>query len=160
PDGTVAYLGRADGQVKLRGFRIELGEIEAVLRTAPGIADAAVLLREDTPGHPFLAAYVAPAHVDIPGVEAVLAAALPDYMVPRAFVALPALPLTPTGKLDRRALPAPEVARSAYVAPRTPDEEALAAIWRELLGVAEVGAHDDFFALGGHSLLVTRLIAR
>ncbi|HEY4058609.1 MAG TPA: amino acid adenylation domain-containing protein, partial [Kofleriaceae bacterium] len=162
PDGSVEFLGRVDTQVKLRGFRIELGEIEATIRTSAHVADAAVVVREDTPGHRYLAAYVVARHgLDIAKLEAALADALPDYMIPSAFVTLSALPLTVNGKLDRRALPTPTMTSGAeYVAPRTAVEEAIATTWRELLGVERVGIRDDFFALGGHSLLATRLVAR
>ncbi|MBC7212544.1 MAG: amino acid adenylation domain-containing protein, partial [Pseudomonas sp.] len=159
-DGTLDYLGRNDDQVKIRGVRIELGEIENRLNSLPGIGEAVVVAREDQPGQPRLVAYfTAQAGFEAPLPEQLrtqLLAHLPEYMVPVAFVALQALPLTANGKLDRRALPAPE--RSAlfergYVAPEGELERALAQLWAELLQVEQVGRHDHFFALGGHSLL-------
>ena len=161
-DGAVVYLGRLDHQVKLRGQRIELGEIEAVLAARPEIAQAAVLAREDRPGHVLLVAYlVAEAGQDLdPDVLAAHAAAhLPDYMVPSAWVFLPGLPVTANGKLDRRALPAPELGRAtAGRPPRTASERRVAEGFRAVLELPESpGADDDFFALGGHSLLAARL---
>ncbi len=166
PSGEIEYLGRADFQVKLRGFRIELGEIEAALTAHPAVGDAAVLAREDLPVEMGLVAYVVPAGAkptEPAELRASLAARLPEHMVPSAFVVLAALPLTSNGKVDRRALPAPEPAadaESAFTAPRTPTEEAIAAIWREVLGVPRVGVDADFFALGGHSLLATQVMTR
>jgi amino acid adenylation domain-containing protein len=166
PDGELEYFGRTDFQVKVRGFRIEPGEIETALRSAPGVRDAVVVVREDTPGNRRLVAYVAAAPGPRPSVadlRAWLRDAVPEHMVPSAFLVLEALPMTPNGKLDRRALPAPEgrpEGGEEYVAPRTPTEEALAAIWAELLEVGRVGANDNFFDLGGHSLLVVQLHAR
>jgi hypothetical protein len=165
-DGTIEYLGRNDFQVKLRGFRIELGEIESELSACAGVRAAVVLAREDTPGDKRLVAYVVPSEGETPAVadlRAALAAALPDYMVPAAFVRLDALPLTPNGKLDRKALPAPDqssVAMQNYEAPLGPVETAIATIWQEILGVERVGRNDHFFELGGHSLLAVQFVVR
>jgi amino acid adenylation domain-containing protein len=166
PDGTLEYLGRNDFQVKIRGFRIELGEIEAQLSGCAELAEAVVVVREDTPGDQRLVAYVVPrpgAVVSAGALRERLSRALADYMLPSAYVELPALPLTPNGKLDRSALPAPDRAAAAvceFQAPEGELEEAIAALWRDLLGLERIGRHDDFFALGGHSLLVTQLSAR
>jgi amino acid adenylation domain-containing protein len=171
PDGNLEYIGRADFQVKIRGFRIELGEIEAALRGCDGIREAVVLAREDVAGEKRLVAYVtadmAADTADIAALPAKLKAqlrnSLPDYMLPAAFVVLEALPLTPNGKLDRKTLPAPEAnayATGAYAPPDGPVEEALAALWSELLGIDRIGRHDDFFSLGGHSLLAVSLVER
>ncbi|MFL5538126.1 MAG: non-ribosomal peptide synthetase, partial [Longimicrobiaceae bacterium] len=160
-DGTLEYLGRADQQVKVRGYRVEPGEVEAALRRHPGVRDCAVVARDDAGGGRRLVAYVV-GRADAGELRAHLAQGLPEHMVPSAFVPLHALPLTPSGKLDRRALPAPDpaAARAAHVPPRGPAEVALAAIWAEVLGCERVGAADDFFDLGGHSLLATRVAAR
>ncbi|WP_370963602.1 amino acid adenylation domain-containing protein [Amycolatopsis sp. cg9] len=161
-DGTIAFLGRLDHQVKLRGLRIELGEIEARLREQPGVADAVVLVREDTPGDKRLVGYVV-GDADTGALRTALKETLPDYMVPPSFVTLDALPLTPNGKLDRKALPAPVAARDAsttLVEPSSPLEVLLADIWRDVLKVEELGVDDDFFDLGGHSMLATQVVAR
>jgi amino acid adenylation domain-containing protein len=158
-DGTLEFLGRIDEQVKIRGFRIEPGEVEAVLRGHDGVRECAVVAREDVPGDRRLVAYVA-GDADADALRSHLREHLPDYMIPAAFVSLDALPLTPNGKVDRRALPAPDFSAEAYVAPRTPTEEVVAEIWRELLRVDRVGVRDGFFALGGHSLMATRVISR
>ncbi|MET0398838.1 MAG: amino acid adenylation domain-containing protein, partial [Longimicrobiaceae bacterium] len=159
-DGTLEFLGRADQQVKIRGFRIEPGEVEAALVALPGVAGAVVEVREDA-GEKRLVGYVVPADPALTtgAVREALRAGLPEYMVPSAFVLLDALPTTPSGKVDRRALPAPgwEHAAGAYAAPRTPTEELLAGIWAEVLGHGRVGVDEDFFALGGHSLLAMRV---
>jgi amino acid adenylation domain-containing protein len=163
-DGMVEYLGRLDQQVKVRGFRIELGEIESALAGQPGVVRAAVAAREYRPGDRRLVAYVVAADPAPTAAElrAALRATLPEYMVPGAFVFLDRFPLTPNGKLDRRALPAPEAeaTRSAGGAPRTAVEESLVEIWAGVLGADRVGIEDDFFELGGHSLLGTRLVSR
>ncbi|WP_440531932.1 amino acid adenylation domain-containing protein [Variovorax sp. YR566] len=163
-DGTLEYLGRNDSQIKLRGYRIELGEIEARLAQQSGVREAAVIAREDSPGDKRLVAYVV-AHavdaVDPAQLRTDLAAHLPEYMLPSAFVALDALPLTPNGKLDRKALPAPDgqgLALSRYEPPQGEVECAIAALWSELLGVERVGRHDNFFDLGGYSLMVFQVI--
>ncbi|MGX7825160.1 non-ribosomal peptide synthetase/MFS transporter [Actinokineospora sp. 24-640] len=159
-DGTIEFLGRLDHQVKLRGLRIELGEIETALRELPGVTDAAVIVRQDTPGDQRLTGYLV-GTVEHTEVKAALKKRLPEYMVPAALVDLDALPLTPNGKLDRKALPAPQVTRSGeLVEPRTDTERALAAIWTEVLNLPAVGIDDDFFDLGGHSLLATQVVAR
>ncbi|MGN3967531.1 amino acid adenylation domain-containing protein, partial [Burkholderia gladioli] len=168
-DGQVEYLGRLDHQVKLRGLRIELGEIEAAVLAQPGVTQAAVIAREDRPGEPRLVAYVVPqdglredAPFDAEPLREALARALPDYMVPAAFVPLAALPLSANGKLDRRALPAPadaDFARDAYAVPVGETETRLAALWAEVLGLERAGRFDHFFSQG-HSLLAVRLLAR
>jgi amino acid adenylation domain-containing protein len=162
-DGTIEYLGRNDGQIKLRGFRIELGEIEARLAQLDGVRSAAVIVREDTPGDRRLVAYVVAAGEprDPAQLRAALAQSLPEYMLPAAFVAIDALPLTPNGKLDRGALPAPEghgLAQRAYAAPEGEIETLIAQIWSALLGVERVGRHDNFFDLGGYSLMLFQVI--
>jgi aryl carrier-like protein len=160
-DGELEFLGRADKQLKIRGFRVEPGEIEAALREREDVRECAVVDREDVPGDRRLVAYVAgQARPD--ELRAHLRRTLPEHMVPSAFVFLDRLPLTPSGKLDRRALPAPELtaAEELYVAPRTPLEEELAAVWAEVLRVERVGRDHGFFQLGGHSLLLLRLQSR
>ncbi|WP_236449796.1 non-ribosomal peptide synthetase, partial [Pseudomonas syringae] len=166
-DGNIEYLGRNDDQVKLRGFRIELGEIEAQLAGCPGVGEAVVIAREDTPGDKRLIAYYttreAKETIAVQTLRAALQASLPEYMVPAAYVKLPGWPLTPNGKLNRRALPVPEAdayVSRGYEAPCGTVERALAEIWQELLGVERVGRHDHFFELGGHSLLAVSLMGR
>jgi amino acid adenylation domain-containing protein len=165
PDGNLEFLGRNDHQVKLRGFRIEPGEVEARLLEYPGVREAAVIAREDSPGEKRLVAYVVAkdSAALTSELRAHLAERLPEYMVPSAFVRMDALPLTPNGKLDRKALPLPDgnaYARKAYVAPESETERQVAAMWAELLGIEQVGRHDDFFALGGHSLTAMRVTSR
>jgi amino acid adenylation domain-containing protein len=166
PGGLTEYLGRVDAQVKLRGFRIELGEIETILERQPGVKQAVVVVREDSPGDQRLTAYIVVLERDTLAADTLreaLAERLPDYMVPVAYVFLDKLPHTPNRKVDRKALPAPtaDAARSAkYVAPRTDSEKQVAAIWQLLLKNANIGLTENFFDLGGHSLLVVRLQAR
>jgi amino acid adenylation domain-containing protein len=167
PDGNLDYAGRADAQVKLRGYRIELGEIEAALGRHPAVREAAVLLREDVPGDQRLVGYLVTETGQNPSTAELrqfMAESLPAYMVPSAFLTLAAMPVTANGKLDRRALPAigferPEV-EAAYVAPRTKTERAVAAIWQEILRIERIGIHDNFFDLGGHSLLLAQVHSR
>ncbi|MFF7958339.1 amino acid adenylation domain-containing protein [Streptomyces rubiginosohelvolus] len=165
PDGTLDYLGRIDHQVKVRGYRIELGEIEAALTNHPDVREAVVVVREDTPGDKRLVAYLVPVHDEaapgVTGLRELLGRDLPEYMIPVAFVTLDALPLTTNGKLDRRALPAPgtdSFLQGAYVAPRTPIEERVAAVWATALEVDRVGMHDSFFDLGGDSIRAVALV--
>ncbi|MCG8348800.1 MAG: amino acid adenylation domain-containing protein, partial [Chloroflexales bacterium] len=171
PDGCIEFLGRVDNQVQVRGFRVELGEVEAVLDYHPAVRESIVLAREDVTGHMQLAAYVSPhsatgedAPPDAAALRAFLAERLPDYMVPASFVVVDEWPMTPSGKVDRKALPTPELTQAerakTYVAPRDLVEEDLARIWAEVLGVERVGVHDNFFDLGGHSLLATRLVSQ
>ncbi|MFD5753643.1 amino acid adenylation domain-containing protein, partial [Streptomyces sp. NPDC127033] len=164
-DGSLEYAGRGDDQVKVRGFRIELGEIEAVLSAHPGVARAAVVAREDVPGVKRLAAYVVAERagdVDIAAVREHVASALPEYMVPAAFVVLGALPLNANGKLDRRALPAPEFEApgTAFVAPRNEAERVLCEVWAEVLGLNRIGTEDNFFDLGGDSIISLQVVSR
>src|ERR1044071_2709243 len=164
PDGNIEFLGRLDRQVKVRGFRIELGEVEAALARCPGVHSSAVVALGAAPMDNRLVAYAVMhegASVGSQELRTYLKEKLPDYMVPSAFVFLDAMPLTPSGKLDRARLPAPEFSQPrTYVAPRTPVEEKLAAVWSEMLRLDRVGVHEDFFDLGGHSLLATRLASR
>ena len=163
-DGNLEFAGRADDQVKLRGFRVELGDVEATLASHPEVGRAAVIVREDRPGDKRLVGYVVPAGdgtVAEPELRKYAGEQLPDFMVPGAIVVLPGLPLTPNGKVDRQALPAPDqLAWRSYREPRSPQEEILCDLFAEVLGLPSVGVDDDFFALGGHSLLVIRLISR
>ncbi len=165
--GTLEFLGRIDQQVKLRGFRIELGEVEAVLDGHLDVSAAVAIVREDNPGDQRLVAYVVPAADRAPDIEHLrrdCKAKLPPFMVPSTFVVVEAFPTTANGKLDRQALPAPDGSRPTlereYEAPQTPFEESLAEIWGEVLGVEQVGRHDDFFDLGGHSLLAVKMVSR
>jgi amino acid adenylation domain-containing protein/non-ribosomal peptide synthase protein (TIGR01720 family) len=160
-DGNLEFVGRTDDQVKVRGYRIELGEVEKAVAGHPGVAQAAVILREDQPGQKRLVAYVV-ANSGTEDLKKFVAASLPEYMVPAAFVVLDELPLTAHGKVDRRALPAPDQgsADRPYVAPRTPAEETMAGIWSDVLGVPRVGVEDNFFDLGGDSILSIQVVFR
>ncbi len=167
PDGNIEYLGRLDHQVKIRGFRIELGEIESVLAQHPGVAETVVVARGDVPGEKRLVAYLVSAGATAPTVSdlhAHLKLQLPDYMVPAAFVVLKEMPLSPNGKVDRKALPAPDQSRpelkDAFVAPQTEQENILAGIWAEVLEVSPIGVNDNFFELGGDSIRAIQLLAR
>ena len=165
PDGSLVHLGRRDFQVKIRGFRVEVEEIELTLREHPGVRAAAVVARPDARGEPALTGYVVATAPPGPGAAELrryLGERLPSHMVPRAIVTLDALPTTVGGKIDRRALPEPDPlpARPAPIAPRSPVEERVAAIWAAVLGVEAVGVHDDFLELGGTSLLATRVVSR
>jgi hypothetical protein len=166
-DGQLEFIGRRDRQVKVRGYRIELGEIEAILATHPGVRECVVAVREDTPGDQRLVGYVvatADSSFDPDAARTTLRAKLPEYMIPNAFMVLVALPLTPNGKIDRQMLPAPEAPaapRAADIADTlmTPAQLRVAGIWREVLRVDRVGLYDNFFDLGGHSLLLVKLHA-
>lgn len=170
-DGSIAFIGRGDGQVKIRGFRVELGEIENALNDLPGVKDKVVVARQDGMGEKQLACYIVPEndHAEegeklIAAVRDHLRATMPGYMVPTAFMALPELPLTANGKVDRRALPEPsaqaQAMKAEHVAPRTSTERTLAAIWSKVLSAPDIGIHDDFFDLGGHSLIGIQLLGQ
>ncbi|MFL6286654.1 MAG: amino acid adenylation domain-containing protein, partial [Pyrinomonadaceae bacterium] len=162
PNGELEYVGRQDGQVKLRGYRVELGEVEAAVSSHPSVQSCVVILREDE-GEKRLVAYVTGGDIYTEELRQYAKEQLPEYMVPSAFVVLESLPLTTSGKVDHRMLPAPErggAPVSVYVSPRTPVEEVLASIWAEVLHVERVGVEDNFFELGGHSLLATQLVSR
>lgn len=167
PDGNIEFLGRLDNQVKIRGFRIELGEIESALAEHPAVSAAAVVVREEIPGEKRLVAYIVPHRPTSPptlkALRDFLREKLPDYMMPSDFVTLESLPLTPSGKVDRRALPIGSRSRQAenrYVRPRDQQEEQLVKIWEEILNVRPIGIEHDFFDLGGHSLLAVRMMDR
>ncbi len=172
PDGNLEYLQRIDNQVKVRGFRIELGEIETLLAQHPAIVEAVVIVREDSPDERRLVGYFVPqpsfVQPDdqplIPQLRRSLKEKLPDYMVPTTFMALEAMPLTPNGKVDRKALPIPDSARpeleDQYVAPRTEIEQQIAEIWGQVLNLEQIGIHDNFFELGGYSLLAIQIVSR
>jgi amino acid adenylation domain-containing protein/FkbH-like protein len=165
-DGNIEFLGRLDEQVKIRGYRVELGEIEATLLAHPEVKNTAVVVREDLPGTKRLVAYIVPKETP-PGLNLLLTflkARLPDYMLPSAFVSVPALPMTPAGKVDRCALPAPGNGRPLldreYARPQSPVQVQVAKIWSEVLGLEPIGLHDNFFDLGGHSLLAIQVLSR
>ncbi|MDE9445560.1 amino acid adenylation domain-containing protein [Xenorhabdus bovienii] len=164
PDGTIVYLGRNDFQIKIRGFRIELGEIEAQLADCPGVSDAVVVAREEGAGDKRLVAYLVPkadVTLDAASLREQLSTRLMEHMLPSAFVMLEAFPLNPNGKVDRKALPAPDrtaIISREYQAPQGETEQQLAAVWQNLLGLEQIGRQDNFFELGGHSLLVVSLI--
>ncbi|MEH2206525.1 MAG: amino acid adenylation domain-containing protein [Nostoc sp.] len=166
PDGNIEFLGRIDNQVKVRGFRIELGEIETVLVKHPQVSEAVVIDCDDIPGNKRLVAYVVTREKSQikSQLRSFLKQKLPDYMVPSAFVILDALPLTPNGKVDRRGLPKPDQTRldveANYVAPHTQVERSIAAVWQEVLHLENIGIHDNFFEIGGHSLIATQIISR
>ncbi|MFQ4145497.1 amino acid adenylation domain-containing protein [Chlorogloeopsis sp. ULAP02] len=166
PDGILEFLGRIDNQVKIRGFRIELAEIQSVILEHSGIKEAVVIAREDVPGNKYLVAYIvwnaqSPSSINV--LQSFLSEKLPDYMVPAVFVPLKALPLTVNGKVDTKALPAPEQVRAesnTFVAPSTPTEKLLAEIWTQVLRVERIGIHDNFFELGGDSILSIQIVAK
>jgi acyl-coenzyme A synthetase/AMP-(fatty) acid ligase/acyl carrier protein len=167
PDGCIVHQGRKDFEVKIRGYRVDIGEVETVLTEIEGVKQAIVVGWEDNPGNKRLIAYVVPVEthkVTVTELRRILAEKLPDYMVPSAFITLSRLPLTATGKIDRRALPPPDRTRplleTSFVAPRTPAEEKLAAIWSDVLGLDRVGVNDSFLELGGDSLSATQVITR
>ncbi len=167
PDGVIEYLGRLDHQVKIRGFRIELGEIEAALGQHPNVREAAVVARQFGPGDTRLVAYVVPSAAEILSVHGIrrhLGERLPEHMVPTSYVTLPSMPLTPSGKVDRKALPAPDQVRvmveDRFVGPRTPAEALLAMVWSQVLQAPRVSIHDNFFELGGESILGLQIVAR
>ncbi|WP_375476969.1 amino acid adenylation domain-containing protein [uncultured Nostoc sp.] len=166
PNGEIEYIGRIDNQVKIRGFRIELGEIEALISLHPVVREAVVVVRSDLADSQRIVAYVVLQKEQILVISELrnfLESKLPNYMIPATFVILEALPLTPNGKVDRKALPAPELTQlssSNYVPPTTPIENLLAGIWAEILGLEKVGIHNNFFTLGGHSLIATRVISQ
>jgi non-ribosomal peptide synthetase component F len=167
PDGEIEFLGREDFQVKIRGFRIELGEIEAVLVEADAVKQAVVGVVGAGTVDANLVAYVVVEEgftFNLSEMRSILQTRVPDYMVPNLLIELDAFPLSPNGKVDRKALPEPEVVEQSleeiYVPPRSPAEETLAAIWAEILGHERIGIHDDFFTLGGHSLLALQVVSR
>jgi len=164
PDGSVEFLGRIDHQVKVRGFRIELEEIEAVLGEHESVREAVVVTREDSPGDVRIVAYVVAkklAAISAGELRNIAKVKLPEYMVPSAFVLLDALPLTPNGKVNRKALPRPDGSHAnregGFIAPRSEIERQIAGVWRQALGVEKIGVHDNFFDLGGHSLLMVQV---
>ena len=166
PDGNIEFLGRIDDQVKLRGFRIELAEIETVMSQHPHVDNVVVIMREDRPGDKKLVAYFVPKEhleYDMADLRTFLSKKLPGYMIPQHFVALEKFPITANGKVDRKALPVPQAAFSheqGFVAPRTEIEAKLAEIWQELIGINRISVNENFFAIGGHSLLAVSLFSK
>jgi aryl carrier-like protein len=165
-DGALEFLGRMDHQIKLRGFRIELGEIETALSRYPGVRETVVMVREDVPGDKRLVAYLTSDHqaFTIAAIREFLTGKLPNYMLPSAVVRVESMPLTPNGKINRKALPAPDGGRAArgagFVAPRTPHEKTMTDIWAEVLHLERVGIHDNLFELGADSLHIFQIVAR
>nr|WP_233467067.1 non-ribosomal peptide synthetase [Dolichospermum flos-aquae] len=162
PDGNIEFLGRIDNQIKFNGFRIELEEIESLLNQHPQVFQSIVILREDVPGNKRLVAYIVPSsteEINCTTLPSFLKNQLPSYMIPSVFVSLDALPLTPNGKIDRQALPIPDI-QETFVAPRNSQEETLAQIWGKVFGVDQIGIDDNFFQLGGHSLIATQIVSR
>jgi acyl carrier protein len=164
PDGTLEFLGRVDEQLKIRGYRVEPAEVETALRSHPQVQEAVTTTRASSNGEAQLLAYcTVDGALDQELLRVHLADWLPEFMLPSAIVIVDELPRTPSGKIDKLLLPEPDLAgtqSTEYIAPRTPVEESLAAIWAQVLGVQRVGVEDDFFALGGHSLLATQVVAR
>ncbi|MEH2091942.1 non-ribosomal peptide synthetase [Nostoc sp.] len=161
-DGNLEFVGRIDDQVKFNGFRIELGEIESVLNQHPQVSQSIVIVREETPRNKCLVAYVVPyqkTEINCTSLQSFLKNQLPSYMLPSVFVSLDALPLNPNGKVDRQALPMPNF-QEAFVAPRNAQEEAIAKIWHQVFGLEQIGVNDNFFQLGGHSLIATQILSR
>ncbi|MEO0687823.1 MAG: phosphopantetheine-binding protein, partial [Cyanobacteria bacterium J06649_11] len=166
PDGNITFIGRIDNQVKIRGFRIELGEIETIINTHPQVNQAVVIASEGINSDKRLVAYVVTKNESLTTkqLREFLFSKLPEYMVPAAFITLETIPLTPNGKVDRKALPIPDKSsiqlENNFVLPSNPTEEILATIWENVLSIEKVGIHDNFFELGGHSLLATQVISR
>lgn len=163
PDGNLEFLGRIDNQVKIRGFRIELGEIESLLSQHPLVKETVVIVREDIPGNKVLVAYIVETKTSEDSelqLRQFLQERLPEHMVPSVLMPLASLPLTPSGKIDRRSLPAPTRDETVYVPPSTPMQKSIAELWQQILGIERVGIHDNFFELGGHSLLITQLLTK
>lgn len=163
PDGNIEYLGRIDEQVKIRGYRIELGEIESALNEIESVKQSAVIARSNKTGSKILIGYIVPKE-DFNKEEIVsyLQSRLPEYMVPAVWIELETLPITSSGKINKKALPDPDTGElliNQYVAPRNETERILAEIWKELLGIENVGIHDNFFELGGHSLLIVKMVS-
>jgi len=163
PDGNIEFIGRKDSQVKMRGYRIELGEIEAVLQQLDNVQQAVVLAKKDPSGTKQLVAYVVPnGEFDKAQIQSDLKTHIPEYMVPAIMMDIDKMPLTPNGKIDKKALPEPDssnIVSKEYVAPRNETETKIIEVWQELLEIEKIGINDDFFELGGHSLLATRVIS-